>query len=133
MMAKTVLDVLIEARDLIANIEQWGQENNASDANNEPVEPTSSLACIWCAQGALGKVSGPNTEVFYQALTALQKETQPRYGMSIIRVNDGFAAAFNYIEAHRQVIELFDVAISKARTEAVEIAEDNAAPRKLEE
>jgi hypothetical protein len=59
-MAETVLDALIKARTLIADIKNWTQRQGARAINGRPVPITSDLACRWCAEGALLKVTGSN-------------------------------------------------------------------------
>lgn len=119
-MTHTPKQILIAARDLIADPAHWTRETVARDKRGRPTEPYNPNACQFCALGAL-------TAVFYQAnplaLTAGQVNELDRvheqakralriageagFGIrsfTISTVNDRFG--------HEATLEMFDAAIA---------------------
>jgi hypothetical protein len=119
---------LMKARALIADIEDWTQEDHARDADCVVVKPWSPRAICWCADGALAKACGVRswyrpTTSYEEGSKALSKVSEELYGTRFIRVNDGEAdyglrrnaSDQAYIEAaHTAVLRIFDHAIASA-------------------
>ena len=99
-----VKDLLINARKLIENKENWIRGLLAADVNNIPVKPENYKACKFCALGALGRVCPTNFEIQSKAIDILSNVARKLYKTeSITCVNDSLG--------HQAVLNLFDEAI----------------------
>lgn len=109
-------EILIEARNLIADPNNWTTDVHARRADGQEVFPISSDACQWCADGALLKVlnfGGPAGSVarppvpggYTEATEALNRTAAELYGEpDLVELNDH--------ANHEAVIGMFDEAIA---------------------
>lgn len=120
---------LMEARTLIADIEDWAQGSHARDADGTEVEPWSPRAICWCASGALAKACGlrswdRHTISYDEGVKAMAKSSKELYGIPFIYVNDG-GANYRLLPysasdqdrsevAHTATLRVFDHAIANA-------------------
>lgn len=96
-----VREVLVKARELIADPERWVQHMNASTADRRMVASTSCDACKWCANGAVMKVAGTCwNENYLPAMRTLDQ------------IGGGDIVHFNDTHTHAEVIAAFDRAIA---------------------
>ena len=103
----TTLQVLREARELIADRDRWCRRYSALDPQGWEVSPEDSAACRWCSAGAVRRVSA-NPELSWSAVIALEKAIllDPLAKTSIL-------TDFNDRRGHAAVIDLFDRAITQ--------------------
>lgn len=95
-------EILIKARDLIADPKRWTRGVWATDRNGESCMPEMDGACAWCAVGALRRASdGPQ---FFCALEALRDE-----------LGDRDPIKFSDTHTHAEVMTMFDTAIATAQ------------------
>ncbi len=117
----TTVDVLVEARRLIAQPNGWTQKASARDADNEWVGATSKDAVCFCAMGAITRAAsrltarGPDD---YSTLLAINKAcsalTYPRLKVSGKRyLTSGWLEKWNDdpIRKVEDVVDLFDAVI----------------------
>jgi hypothetical protein len=118
-----------QARDLIADIDNWIQDMAASNGEIE-VEPSNTSARFFCADGALTKTCGdpPNywgysPSLYLRCSKAVDNAADELYGKAYIDVNDGNAdlglpetASDEERRAacHAAVLACFDLAITRA-------------------
>jgi hypothetical protein len=116
MSGKTPVQVLREARELIAMPERWTQGTWARKANGDGVLATNPEACCFCAGGALLKSSSrgrkENRDLFDAAVRLLIAPLNGETWMDIAQFNDRVA------KSHDEVLALFDRAIALAESEA---------------
>jgi hypothetical protein len=93
------VQILIAARALIANSENWTKRFMARDKDGKPVRSTVPEAVCWCALGALRRICG---STFGEPAEILNEEM----GFSI--------TAFNDLHTHAEVLAAFDRAIAAA-------------------
>lgn len=104
-----IVDILLEARNLIADRDQWTRGTFAVAADNMPVEPHSPLAIRWCAVGAIVKVcsahglTNPNRSVPCTGTKAIRAIESHTNGTLLHRINDDYG--------HDYTIDAFDTAI----------------------
>lgn len=120
----TLLEVLIEARERIADIEHWTTRATARTEAGEPVEPEAEIACTFCAAGSVEKsaplYSSPvgNTTVYLDAIKLLNnvsKFVMPGC-FNIIHLNDFLHDKHPASKtSHARVLYAFDIAIIIAR------------------
>lgn len=108
----TPLEILIAAREKIADPEKWTREALARDSNGKRCEPTSPNAVSWCAQGSAVAVSGGVAlRTIKAALTQACRRQFPRGDwMAPIWPGD-----VNDEKGHAAVMEMFDRAIEIER------------------
>lgn len=106
---KTTKQVLIDARELIANPMHWTQHDFAKDADGKPVAMHTAIggnaggAVCWCSLGALIKVTaGELSPEFVNARFQLRRFME----LDIARFND--------TRTHAEVLAAFDKAIDNA-------------------
>jgi hypothetical protein len=98
--------ILIKARNLIEN-KGWCQFHLAFDKDGNYADPQSEKACKFSMLGAVSRYCGDN---YQSAVNYLQEEASMYIGMrSIVLFNDAYA------KNKKDVIELFDKAILKAK------------------
>jgi hypothetical protein len=110
---KSTLEVLTEARALIADPKHWTTRAYARGKDRIEVRPNAPEADCWCAVGALAKASGLEVrriEDCSKPYRALQR------AMSIT----GFLSGWNDRHGHDEVLAAFDRAIEEARAEAAQ-------------
>lgn len=106
------LEILRDARALIADPKRWTRRAFARDGRSRQVDPQSPRAVRYCATGALFKASGDN-EV-RDALAALQAVLIDQgWTVSIEVFNDDYAG-------HADVLALFDRAIADLEREGAQ-------------
>ena len=97
--------ILIEARKLIENKDNWTQFVYARDIRGLKVVEDSPVACRFCLLGALNRVARSDRETYHRAivaLTAAQLELFPDT-FKLTEVNDFYG--------HEAVLRLLDQAI----------------------
>ena len=114
----TTREVLVRARDLIADPERWAQNDYARVAGGASAEPNDPDACQWCAIGAVLHVQGKATWEEY--------DDDPRMAWSFLnacalaagytKADDGKipAVVLNDSSDHATVLKMFACAIEKA-------------------
>ena len=118
--------ILEKAKELISVEERWCKGDAAQDENGNTISPVASGACKWCPTGAIEKVThdllvkderAPDTwEVLsvlcamdpylISALDVFDESNEPR-SLSVEDFND------LEVTSHPQIMELFEVAISR--------------------
>ena len=106
--AKSSLQVLKEARELIADEKRWCRGFLAIDASGRRVDSLSKKAAQWCALGALERATNKNSHMELGAFTSLMDCTLGLFGRSIVTVNNEYG--------HAAIMKAFDCAISKAES-----------------
>lgn len=103
--------LLVVARDLIADPAHWTKGAFARNANGARTSASDPAACRFCSAGALLranlKTSESTADTFNQAVRLLTRETG---GLCI--------SAFNDHRTHPKVLAMFDRAISAAALDA---------------
>ncbi len=131
-MTKTVLEVLTEARNLIADPEHWTYNTHAVDSDGVDVTPTNRAACAWCASGAVAKITrgfgkgcyDEATDLLSGAARSLFPDVTRDYH-AYVPVNDGEVGVPDDATgdrgiaiAHTNIIKVFDAAIEQAKAGA---------------
>jgi hypothetical protein len=100
------LDVLREARALIADPDRWCQGYEAVDANGVFIDSTAPQAVRWCALGALGRVANRRQLRSTEMLDVDEAldEASRLYGKTVDHVNDE--------DGHAAVLRVYDAAIA---------------------
>jgi len=110
---KTVLEVLIAARELISVPKRWTQHTFALDAHGDESEPNEPGAVCWCALGAIRHVCGESSRADWSLLALSADDALevvlPRHVDGIDAFNDDAATQ------HADVIAAFDRAIAAER------------------
>lgn len=106
-MAKTALEILTEARALIATPERWTQGSDAKDAEGDPSFADDGNAVCWCAVGAINKVVATPGEQDGAA-----SRLAAHLGMAFSNVPEFNDHRFT---DHADVLSLFDRAIAAER------------------
>lgn len=100
-----VVSGLTAARNLIADPDHWVRGTLARDEHRRDVDPRSSAAIRFCAQGALLRV-GLKVSDYGRADELLMMASRQLHGMGYVEVNDGIG--------HRAIIAVFELAIQMA-------------------
>lgn len=120
-MGVSVKNLLVDARDIITDVEHWCQQWHAIDNTGLNVDPLNPEACAWCADGALMKAIGePEADTrseYIKASRLLSEATRALFktaglgsiGFPYVSVNDGEIG--NPDEAHENILKVFDKAI----------------------
>ena len=104
---KTVLEVLREARELIAVPERWTQGGLARDAQGKQAPGVYNRdAASWCAEGAICKTAG----TFPVARAAFAAVRETLAGAELCEFNDS--------HTHPEVVSLIDSTIARLEKEA---------------
>ncbi len=106
----SAVEILRQARELIADKSRWTQDEIARAANGNPTDPRGGDAVCWCAVGAIEYCCKNEIGLFNPVFDALRSASYRLYGANIAAVNDG-AADEVYVPAHVAVLEIFDSAI----------------------
>lgn len=108
---KTAVEILTEARSIIADPAQWATGTFARDVKGEAVDPITSDAVCFCALGALYKSSGRYFDIYKSKIAPnrlLVSSAFHLYGKSLPFVNDRLG--------HSAVMAVYDYAIEKAKS-----------------
>jgi hypothetical protein len=101
------LQIVEQARALIADEQHWCGRHLAMDVNGVAVSPTSASAVKWCALGAVIAAAYQLTHDSDAAHQLGHEALRPRYGAAtLIHVND--------TRGHAAVLALFDEVIAAA-------------------
>lgn len=117
------LEVLIEARDLIADKRRWVTITYATNANGSTVMPTDDDAIAWCAMGAIYKVKNitPTQNNYFPRCEERNLIFDSVYELynapSISNVND--------IMGHDAILAAFDLAIGRLQMKDTNPIADN--------
>ena len=104
-----ISDVLIKAKTLIQDPENWTQGVLARDNLYEPVPATSRNAVCFCTYGAVDRALGLENSIQYHEVTRLlRKVCAAISGSSMV-------AVYNDTHTHPEVLALFDKAIELAK------------------
>jgi hypothetical protein len=105
MTGKTPLQILIAARELIADEARWTQNAPARGKSGREVDPNGRHAVCWCLLGAIDRVGGRETFISFSgghyAIKALCRD-----GLDITAFNDAPATT------HPEVLAKLDEAIA---------------------
>lgn len=102
-------EILIRARDLIADPARWTQKSSARDAQGSRVNAFANTATCWCSDGALVKATDwPTGYEAYGRSSRVLRETVAGMGL------DSYVD-FNDTHTHAEVMTLFDTAIATAQ------------------
>ncbi|MBO0863479.1 MAG: hypothetical protein J2P16_00195 [Mycobacterium sp.] len=106
----SLADVLIEARDLIADPDNWCRFHAARNADGHPIaDPTDPTAVRWCAAGALSRAVAATNVAFADAFDLLK----------LCCVGTGIGPpspqSTNDICGHTAVLDMYDRAIRLAK------------------
>ena len=103
-------EILIKAKELIQNKDNWIQGSYARDSKNNLVMVRDENACRFCAMGAIMKIADARLgSEYYKAREVLMFEAKNilndhRIESAIVHLND--------TTGHEKVMELFDAAIA---------------------
>lgn len=116
-----ILDILVQARGLIADEDHWTKGAMARNAAGEPLNSFTPGAVCWCAEGAVVSTCGTYNSLAGAALEALQ-ETPIMETFSEGRTPDreeepvGINELNDHSDTyHEDVLQLFDQAINIVR------------------
>lgn len=98
---KSVKEILVAARDKIADEKNWTQGEFARDANGDDVNAVSNKAVCWCAIGSLISVLPEDLSFDSVSLWKL-----------VDSASGGSSYAFNDSHTHAEVLGLFDKLIA---------------------
>ena len=100
-------EILIKARDLIADPAQWTQKASARDAQGTRKNAFADTATCWCSDGALVRVSNqPADPSKYSRAGAALREAAGGHS---------YVVEFNDTHTHAEVMTMFATAIATAR------------------
>jgi hypothetical protein len=105
-MSKTVLQVLIEAKELLSDPSRWTKGGYARDKLGHKIGPRNDAACSWCIEGALTKVCESDRDLKQKSTNCLEECVVLK---DLIYFNDA------HLTTHQRVIALFDEAIIKIK------------------
>ena len=104
-----ISDVLIKAKTLIKDPENWTQRVSARDNLYEPVPVMSRNAVCFCTYGAVDRALGLEKSVHYHEVTRPLREACAAISGS------SKVAEYNDTHTHLEVLALFDKAIELAK------------------
>lgn len=105
------VQILKDARALIADEKNWTQDSFARDSGGLPIDPTNDDAVCFCAIGALARAVGSNPDGELPAENFLVSEMLEWDARDSI-------PDFNDNHTHADILSLFDRAIARAESEA---------------
>ena len=112
---KTPLDLLVEAREIIAPPSAWTTHTYARDQRGAGCPPEGDRAVCWCAIGALYRAAGSPVEDapdnVERALTILREQLDASRPEGLERVGVG---TYNDTHDHAEVLVLYGRAIACA-------------------
>lgn len=104
----TVVQILKDARALIADEENWTQCFRALDGEGKIIDERSRYACKFCSVGAIARVSAGSGADEMAVRDLLRKSLTGGHTIT----------SFNDTHTHAEVLALFDRAIARAESEA---------------
>lgn len=105
------LEVLIKAREIIADPKRWTQGWYAKDCDGVMTDSMNADAVCWCSMGALTKAAHAidNREAKYLATRVLADVIDQKFvAYSVLDYNDH--------HSHEEVLQMFDKAIELAKS-----------------
>ena len=111
-----VLLVLIKAKELIKDEDNWTREVHARNIKDMPVDTFSNTACKFCVLGAIHRVCGSFTSGgFIGKTSGLLAKSLPDGPSSVWEYNDF------YETTHKDILELFDKGINSIKVKLQEV------------
>lgn len=112
-MAMTTLEVLKQARALIASPEHWTQGALAHTCDGGVCGPTDPDATNWCAIGAVWSATHGNKPQIVDSIAALADVVPNRGPITQIELQEARVQRYNDNPAtdHQTILDLFDRAI----------------------
>lgn len=98
-----VSELLIKAKTIIENPENWTQEHLARDHVGYPTDPNANCAVCFCSVGALRKAHIPWTDTSYMDASRF-----------LFTAMNGNVPEFNDTHTHAEVMHAWDKAIADA-------------------
>lgn len=120
MAMKTIKEVLIEARALIADPARWTQGEFARTADGRILDGYCEGAVCWCALGAIRKVTMEGAESREERTEALVLSYDAADLLQAHLANVIAVPKFNDSHTHEEVLALFDKAIGREQNERAE-------------
>ena len=118
---KTLLEYLKEARDTIADIDNWTYIRYARDAKGNEVTHSDTQAVKWCAVGAMYKATSWIGNLRTRLRTridiryALDTQAIRLFGVEILELND--QKKYTPRIRHQNVLRVYEAAIAKEEKE----------------
>lgn len=108
--------ILLSAKSLIENIDNWCQGFYALNKSGLPCNIDSPDACRWCILGAIKRMTECEMDpylAYRDAQIALCKAASELFGAGqIVTVNDGSGTMDTPSECHAKVLAMYDCAIA---------------------
>ena len=98
----TPLELLTQARALLADPEHWTKGAYARGTKGEPMSPTDNSAVCFCSVGAILRVAGHDEDGAYHHL---QRVCIRETSLSLVTMND--------TRSHPEVLAVWDIAIKE--------------------
>lgn len=105
----SAVEILRQARELIADKSRWTQKTFARRTGGSGVHSKDNDAICWCAKGAVAKTSS-SFEEFCNALDILDGVSLDLYGNHVVAINDDDT---DVDSSHRRVLRVYDEAIKR--------------------
>jgi len=106
MSAKTTLEVLKTARELISVPERWTKGAFARNYSKEECDPEDTMAMCWCVHGAFEKISLDCDENIADSIYLARRQYMKFIKCGVISFNDAPE------RTHSEILEVFDKAIA---------------------
>lgn len=108
---KTAKDLLIEARAVIEDPQNWITGHYAQDRTGRSVAEWSAQACKWCAKGALYKVIYGTRDGFVTSVEENGRAHNALDAAALVLKGHDSIIALNDREGHMAVLEAYNHAI----------------------
>jgi hypothetical protein len=105
----TEIAIIRRAREIISDPEKWTQHAGAREASGFEVVPHSTVACRWCAWGAIQKAA---REIVGQGIYVHSLRAAARLDTNIVQSGLHPLFAVNDQQGHAAVLSLFDKALA---------------------
>ncbi len=105
----SAVEILRQARALIADKSRWTRHVTARDETGNAVASLNPSAVCWCAEGATIKCAGDVNRA-QPIIGILDRTSHSMFGRCVAQINDGMKLAPGFT-AHEQVLSVFDRAI----------------------
>lgn len=106
-------ELLIKAKAKIEDRNNWTQGYMATDTIGRNLQPSSIYACRWCAMGAMYSFVPPGHDITMRARYALNEAAK-----TLSSCMNMTATCYNDHGTHTQVMQMFDLAISRLEDES---------------